>query len=112
MSLPRLSRQMVLETQVRMPDGAGGHTTTWSALGTVFADVKAGTGRQVTDLTAAMSRMTCRVIVRAAPIGAPSRPQPGQRFREGSRIYRVDAVSPYDRGGLYLACFAVEEVLV
>lgn len=112
MSLPRLSRQMVLETQVRTPDGAGGHTTTWSALGTVFADVKAGTGRQVTDLTAAMSRMTCRVIVRAAPIGAPSRPQPGQRFREGSRIYRVDAVSPYDRGGLYLACFAVEEVLV
>lgn len=112
MSLPRLTRRMILEAPLRMPDGAGGHATTWSPLGTLFADVKAGTGRQVTDLTAALSRMTCRVIVRAAPMGAPSRPQAGQRLRDGTRIYRIDAVAPYDRGGLYLACFAIEETVV
>ena len=112
MSLPRLTRAMILEAPIRTPDGAGGHQTTWSALGTVYADVKSGTGRQVTDLTAALSKLTCRVIVRAAPIGAPSRPEAGQRLREGARVFRIDAVASYDRGGLYLACFAVEEASV
>lgn len=112
MSLPRLTRQMVLEDPVRTDDDAGGHETTWVALGTVFADVKSGTGRQSGDLVATLSKNTVRVIVRAAVAGAPSRPKPGQRFREGPSTFRIDAVAPFDRGAHYLTCFAVEETVV
>ena len=112
MSLPRLTRLMVLEAAERTADGAGGHTTTWAHQGSLFADVKPGTGRQATDQFAALSRNTFRVVVRAAPMGSPSRPKPGQRFREGSRIFRIDAVANYDRGAHYLTCFVVEEELV
>jgi len=111
MSLPRLNRTMVLETPVRTQDGAGGHTTTWTAKGSLFAEVKPGMGRQVRGEIAALSRRTIRVIIRAAAIGASSRPVPGDRFREGSVIYRIDAVAAYDRGAHYLTCYTVEESL-
>ncbi len=112
MSLPRLNRLMVLEGPVRTPDGAGGHETTWTTLGSLFVDVKSGTGRQSTGQIAALARGTFRAIVRAAGQGSPSRPKPGQRFREGARYFRIDAVTEYDRGGHYLTCFVVEEELV
>ena len=112
MSLPRLTRQMTLENPVRVADDAGGYVTTWEPLGTLFADVKTGTGRQSGDLVATLSKNTLRVIVRAAAVGAPSRPKAGQRFREGARLFRIDAVTAYDRGALYLTCFAIEEAVV
>jgi head-tail adaptor len=112
MSLPRLTRQMILETPVKVDDNAGGHETTWAPLGTLFADVKSGTGRQSGDLVATLSKSAVRVIVRAAVVGAPSRPKAGQRFREGSSVFRIDAVTPFDRGAHYLTCFAVEETVV
>jgi head-tail adaptor len=100
---------MILEDPVRADDGAGGHVTTWQALGTLYADVKSGTGRQTSGIVATLSKLTCRVIVRAAPEGAPSRPKAGQRLREGNRVFRIDAVAAFDRGAHYLTCFAVEE---
>lgn len=109
MSLPRLTRTMILEDPVRADDGAGGHVTTWQVLGTLYADVKSGTGRQSSGIVATLSKLTCRIIVRAAPAGAPSRPKPGQRLREGERLFRIDAVAPFDRGAHYLTCYAVEE---
>jgi hypothetical protein len=51
-----------------------------------------------------------RIIVRAAPEGAPSRPLPEQRFRAGQRVFRILAVSEADTGARYLTCFAQEEV--
>ncbi len=48
--------------------------------------------------------------MRAAPIGAPSRPRPDQRFREGARIFRIHSVTERDDQGRYLTCFATEEV--
>lgn len=111
MSLPRLTRQMVLESSLKTDDGAGGHVTTWVPKGTVFADVKSGTGRQTGGVVATLSKLTCRVIVRAAPEGAASRPVAGQRFREGSRLFRIDAVAAYDRGAHYLTCYVVEEAV-
>ncbi len=35
----RLLRRLVLETPEREPDGAGGYSVTWRAMGTVWADV-------------------------------------------------------------------------
>lgn len=111
MSLPRLNRAMVLETPVRRQDGAGGHVTEWTAKGSLFVEVKRGAGRQARGEVGALSRHTVRVITRAAAIGASSRPVPGDRFREGSTLYRIDAVAAYDRGAHYLTCYTVEESL-
>lgn len=105
-----LGRKLVLETPVRLEDGAGGHTETWTALGTVWADVQNRTGRERAALAATLSEVHMRIIVRAAPVGAPSRPQPGQRFTEGARRFFIRAVSELDRSGLYLTCFADEEI--
>jgi hypothetical protein len=55
--------------------------------------------------------VTYRIIVRASAVGAPSRPKPEQRFRDGSRIYKIAAVTEADPRGHYLLCVATEETV-
>jgi len=105
-----LSRKLVLEAATRVPDGAGGYTDTWAALGTVWADVRAGYGREREGVAATISYVTYRIVVRSSPVGAVSRPKPDQRFREGMRVYQIVAVTEFDPGSLYLECFTKEEV--
>lgn len=112
MSRPHLNRPLVLEAPVRVSDGAGGHTEVWQPLGTLWAEVRARTGRETTAGGVAVSRMGFKITVRAAPQGAPDRPTPDQRFREGTRVFVIRAVAESDAGGRYLNCFADEEVAV
>jgi head-tail adaptor len=106
-----LSRALVLEEVTRQPDNAGGYTESWVALGTLFADMRAGTGRERGFDAVTVSYVPYRIVVRAAPEGAVSRPKAGQRFREGERLFRIEAVADHNRDGLYLECFTKEEVL-
>ncbi|UWQ15578.1 head-tail adaptor protein [Aliiroseovarius sp. M344] len=110
MKLPNLNRKLILEEPVRSPDGAGGFSQTWQALGQVWAEIKPGTGRERAAGFATVSTISFRITVRAAPEAAPSRPQPDHRFRAGSRIFRILAVTEADAGAQYLTCFAQEEV--
>ena len=112
MTLPRLNRKLVLEAPQRVPDGAGGYDAVWQSLGTLWAEVTARTGGEKALSGAPISAMSYRIIVRGAPQGAPNRPQPQQRFSEGSRRYVIEAVAEKDAGGRYLVCFATEEVAV
>ncbi len=111
MNKVELSRKLVLEEPQRVPDGAGGFTQVWVALGIVWADVRAGTGREkeLAGLST-VSIVPYRITVRGAPQGAPSRPRPEQRFRDGGRVFRILAVAERDPRGIYLECFAREEV--
>jgi Bacteriophage head-tail adaptor len=95
---------------VRVPDGSGGYAETWQALGTLWADIRPGSGRREADEFAARAAVPLRVHVRGAPAGAPSRPVPGQRFREGSRVYAIHAVAEADPRGAWLVCHCLEEV--
>ncbi|WP_102109357.1 head-tail adaptor protein [Oceaniglobus roseus] len=104
-----LSRPLELEARMRTPDGAGGFTETWQGLGLLWSDVRGGSGRGAAGEDVALSRLTLRITVRAAPQGAQSRPVPGQRFRDGARLYAIVAVHE-QRGGAFLMCFAHEEV--
>lgn len=106
----RLNRKLVLEEAQTVPDGAGGFAETWVALGTLWAHVKAGTGRETAAEFVTLSAVPYRITVRAAPAGAPSRPKPEQRFRDGSRIFRIQAVTEDAAAATYLVCFAREEV--
>ncbi|RKF12963.1 head-tail adaptor protein [Roseovarius spongiae] len=107
-----LNRQLVLEAPERVADGAGGFDETWAPRGTLWAEVHARTGREMTGGAAQVSSTGYRITVRAAPYGAPSRPKPEQRFRDGARIFRIEAVADMDPVGRYLTCFAEEEVAV
>lgn len=107
MSAPSFSRRLVLEAPDRVSDGAGGYTESWVARGTVWADIAVrGAG---TEARAAVSAVDLKITLRATPQGAPSRPTPGMRFRDGERIYRIEAVTEADTRGRTLICYATEE---
>lgn len=106
----RLARRLVLEAPQRSGDGAGGFVETWVSLGVIWADVSARTGRERISGTAAVSTVSYKIVVRGAPYGSPARPQPQQRFRDGDRLFNIQAVAERDPEGRYLTCFADEEV--
>lgn len=97
-----LTRPMVLEAPVQVPDGAGGYTLTWTPQGTLWADVEARSGNETAGNLVTVSTVTYRITVRASPEGAPSRPKPEQRFRDGGRIFQIHAVVERDPGRRYL----------
>ncbi len=103
------TRRLVLEAVARVPDGMGGFAVSWVARGTLWGDVRPGTGREVADAFLARPEVALRIFVRGAPVGAPSRPVAGERFREGGRVYPIRAVAEADPRGAWLVCFCVEE---
>jgi len=105
-----LTRPMVLEEAAVTPDGAGGYATSWAALGTLWCELRAGTGSERRGLIAPEGRMLFRIFLRAAPQGSPQRPRPDQRLREGGRVFTILAVSEVDAAGAFLVCHAREEV--
>ncbi len=110
MKMPRLNRRLTLENATRASDGAGGFLETWSSLGVVWASVIPRTGRDSETGGAPVSAVSYKIIVRGAPVGHVQRPVPEQRFRDGSRLFQIRAVTEYDPDGHYLTCFADEEV--
>ena len=111
MTAIRLNRRLVLEEAERVPDGSGGFATLWQQKGVLWAAIAAGAGRERAGEFVTVSAVTYRIVVRAAPFGAPRRPKPDQRLREGARVFRIVAVAENDPDGRYLTCFAQEEVL-
>ena len=110
MTVPHLNRALLLEAVQRNPDGAGGFTESWSALGTIWAEVRPGSGSDTTGEERMLSAVPYRVTVRGAPVGSSQRPVAGQRLRDGARLFWVQAVTERDPEGRYLTCFAREEV--
>lgn len=104
------SRLLVLETKSSTPDGAGGVDNSWIEMGTLWADFNAGRGRGRETSLNDVSVVSSKVVIRSAQVGSSMRPHAGQRFREGARIYSIEAVSEHDKQGLYLACWVREEV--
>jgi len=107
----RLNRQLVLETPERAADGAGGFNRGWTPLGTLWAKVVAGTGREAAGAAAPLSRVGFKIFVRGAPVGADARPKADQRFVEGERIFRILSVAEDDADARFLVCTAQEETV-
>ena len=110
MSRVRLTRELALEARRTVPDGLGGYAESWVTLGRMWAEVVAGTGRDVAGEEVTVSAVTYRITVRAAPPGSEQRPRPDQRFRECTRVFRIVAVAERDAEGRFLRCVAQEEV--
>lgn len=107
---PVLNRRLVLEAPERVSDGAGGYVETWVPRGVLWAGIAPRTGGERAGEELTLARVPYLILVRAAPQGAPSRPVPGQRFREGRRLFPIRAVAEADSRGQYLTCFAEEEI--
>lgn len=105
-----LSRALVLECPVETVDGMGGIALSWATIGTLWAEVLPGTGRDTSGEEVVLSTVPYRITVRGAPQAAASRPVAGQRFREDARIFPILAVTERDDTGRYLVCFVREEV--
>ena len=108
----RMNRRLVLENPERVADGQGGYTITWQTLGALWAQVTSRSGRETISTGAPVSSVSVQIIVRGAPQGAPERPRPEQRFREGQRLFIIRAVAETDPDGRFLTCFATEETVV
>lgn len=104
-----LDRRLTLQGPVPRSDGAGGYVEVWSDLGTIWAEILPGAGRDAKGEGVILSTVPYRITVRGAPQGSLARPKAGQRFREGSRLFPILAVTERDRAGLFLICFAEEE---
>jgi len=109
--MPDLNTPLVLEERSRSPDGAGGYAESWIPRGTLWAELKAGSGKETGANLATLSLAPYRITVRAMPYGAPSRPKPDQRFRSGTRIFTILAVTEAGTDGRFLSCNATEELV-
>ncbi len=107
---PRLTRRLTLEERETAPDGSGGQIVSWRPLGGLWAEMTARTGRE--DFVAARVApvVRWRILVRGTPVGAPSRPRPDQRLREGFRVFRILTVAEHDAEGRFLQIDAEEGV--
>lgn len=105
-----LNRRLVLEERGRAPDGAGGATGGWTALGEHWAAIRSGTGRIEGGEGFPRSRVPYRVTIRAVAPDSPARPKAGQRFREGERVYAILAVADRTSDARFLDCVVDEEV--
>ncbi|QYX56703.1 head-tail adaptor protein [Roseovarius sp. SCSIO 43702] len=112
MARVHLNRLLTLESPRRVADGAGGYAETWQEIGQLWGDISARTGREAVIGETPRSTTGYRITVRAAPHGAPSRPRPHQRFRDGARLYRIEAVTDRDPHARFLTCYCEEEVAV
>ena len=109
MATIQLNRALLLEAPVDAADGAGGAARDWRGLGTHWAQVEAGTGREVAGEEISLARTSYRITLRAAPPESAQRPLAGQRFREGTRIFAILAVAEFDPAGQWLLCHCHEE---
>lgn len=106
---PRLQRRLVLEKAVQVGDGSGGFAETWEEQGALWAEVTPSAGRETEGEEFPQATVPFRITVRGASVGAPSRPEPGQRFRDGTRLYAILAVTERDPDGRWLVCAARQE---
>lgn len=111
MNRGQLNVPLVLETPERVSDGMGGYRLDWRPLGQLWAGMRAGAGGEKFAEVGAKSVVTWRITVRAALSGDPRRPRAEQRFRMGTRLFRIASVAEEGAEGRYLTCIATEEVM-
>lgn len=105
----KLNRLLRLERPVSSPDGAGGFSTVWQDIGSLWAEIVPVSGRDTGGEEITLSSVSYRITVRGAPQGSARRPSAGEQLREGGRLFRILAVTEQDPAGHYLTCFAREE---
>ncbi len=103
-------RRLVLEVRDGAPDGLGGRTGGWTPKGEHWGRLEPRSAGLDAGDGGPRSRARYRVVIRAVPVGAPSRPKPGDRFLDGARVLPIRGVLDADPMARHLICFVDEEV--
>ena len=107
--MPRLTRRLVHELPVFVPDGAGGRTRGWEARGAHWAELRMRSGRLAEREFGREPVLALRIVIHAVPEAHGARPWPGHRLTDGARRYVVEAVHEA-RDPRYLTVLAREAV--
>ena len=84
------------------PTAPAGSSSAWVPVGTIWADVRPGSGARTSPAPRCGRGSRCRILVRGAPAGSPSRPRADQRLREGARVFDILTVTEHDPAGRFL----------
>jgi len=100
----RLRLPLTLEAMTAVPDGAGGHTESWTALATLSASLEpvAAVRRVGADQT--LATVTHTVTLRSRADVAS-----GMRFTTAGRVFSIETVHDPDETGRFLVCRVREE---
>ncbi len=109
MKPPALNRKLELQERVNVADGAGGYAVMWTTLGTLWAEVKPVSGREVAGTEVSLSAVSYVITLRATQASSAQRPLAGQHLVEGSRRFEILAVAEVGAEGRHLRCYAREE---
>lgn len=91
-SLGALRRRVTLEALSRLPDGGGGGALTWTAVATLWAELRSLSGSEQVVADGLQGRVTHEITIRKRMDVSPA-----MRVRYGSRIFVIWAV--LDRDG-------------
>jgi SPP1 family predicted phage head-tail adaptor len=99
----RLRRRLVLEAPMETADGAGGGSSAYTAVATLWGAVASRTARDDVEADAAGAAVTHRIVVRAGPEITTR-----HRLRLGTRLFRIAGVRDLDPAARLVAIDAVE----
>lgn len=112
MKHPNLTRKLRLERRALVSDGAGGYSSIWETVGTLWTHVAASPVNTALGEGTTLTASRLMILVRAAPWNDPRRPRAGQRFVEGERVFAIKSVAEEDPTGRYLSCRCEEELAI
>ncbi|MEM7751417.1 MAG: phage head closure protein [Pseudomonadota bacterium] len=95
----RLRHRVTVQYPTRNEDDGGGATTAWVPLATVWAQIKARTGREIFQADSPTARGAFRVVIRYR-----SDVDPTMRLLWGDRVLEVLAVGDEDGTKRWLSC--------
>lgn len=99
-------RRLLRLENVQVADGAGGMVEEWQVRGAVWGNVMARSGGLRAGEFGRTPRLAVRIRIPGLPDGHPIRPTVGQRLRDGTRLYDVEAVHEADPLGRELTILA------
>lgn len=100
----RLRTEFSLDQAVLEPDGAGGHSETWSEIALAFAQIEPVAATSVFGAGQTLEAVTHRVTIRHR-----GDVRSGMRFRRQARLFDIVTVHDPDDSGRYLVCQVREE---
>lgn len=95
--------ELALEEATLTPDGAGGHTESWTEVATMFGRIEPVSAQSRFGADQTLETVTHRITLRHRA-GVRS----GMRFRRGGCVYEIVTVHDPDETGRYLVCRARE----
>lgn len=102
------TRRLVLQVSTEVPDGGGGFTRIWEDRTAIWGEVRMRSGKLSATEFGERPSLKVRIQTHFLPQGHASRPLPGQRLRDGGRVFVVEAVHDTEGRHALLTILATE----